>query len=198
MGEIVAVFNSNPDAVTLVTTALSAAGFTVVFALIPDIRNGIVDLDQFISRFDPLVIVYDIGPPYDENWQTLQQLRSTALLRDRRFVLTSINAGRVEEFAGKDERIYEVVGKPYDLGRIARAVKEASRAKATRFGDRAEAAIAARDPEPEPGPSERRYQSERRATWTANEVYRKLRDKRVQVEADRRRGPRRGTDRRAS
>ena len=32
-----------------------------------------------------------------------------------------------ENLAGRDKTIYEIVGKPFDLGRLVRAVKEAAR-----------------------------------------------------------------------
>ena len=41
---------------------------------------------------------------------------------------------------------------------------------------------------------ERRVDSDRRGTWTSNEIYEKLREKREEVEEERRRGGRRATD----
>jgi hypothetical protein len=38
----------------------------------------------------------------------------------------------LREVVGRDEHVYEIVGKPIDLEEIVRAVKEASRARATR------------------------------------------------------------------
>ena len=43
-----------------------------------------------------------------------------------------MNVKHVEGLAGRDERIYEVVGKPHDLDEIVRAAKEAVRARPTR------------------------------------------------------------------
>ena len=54
------------------------------------------------------------------------------VLRDYQFVLTSVNCAHVEGLVGKDEHVYEVVGKPHDLDLIVRAVKEAMRARPTR------------------------------------------------------------------
>ena len=49
-----------------------------------------------------------------------------------KFVLTSVNVKRMQEIAGIDERVYEVVGRDKDISEVVRAVKEASRARATR------------------------------------------------------------------
>ena len=49
----------------------------------------------------------------------------------RQFVITSVNAREVEKVASGTGRIYEVVGKPYDLDHIVGAVREASRSRPT-------------------------------------------------------------------
>jgi hypothetical protein len=48
---------------------------------------------------------------------------------NRQFVLTSVNVERLHEHIGTRDPVFEIVGKPYDLERITRAVKEASRAR---------------------------------------------------------------------
>ena len=50
----------------------------------------------------------------------------------RQFVLTTTNVARARENVGIDEPIYEIVGKPYDIGAVVNAVKEASRARPVR------------------------------------------------------------------
>jgi hypothetical protein len=47
-------------------------------------------------------------------------------------VLTSSNPKRVEALTGRDEAVYEIVGKPFDLNRVVRAVKEAARQRPAR------------------------------------------------------------------
>jgi NAD-dependent SIR2 family protein deacetylase len=36
----------------------------------------------------------------------------------RKFVITSTNVDHVRQVAGSDERVIEIVGKPYDLGEL--------------------------------------------------------------------------------
>lgn len=127
----VAVFNSSDDIVDMLRMLLEQAGFAVIAGHISDIKSGTLDLLALVQQHDPSVIVYDVAPPYDRNWQFLQHLRQRPPLTERQFVVTSTHAGHVREVVGRDARVYEIVGKPFDLEEIVRAVKEASRARFT-------------------------------------------------------------------
>jgi CheY-like chemotaxis protein len=129
---VAAVFNTSPDIIDLLRRALEPAGIVVVSLFTYQIREGGVNVEDFLRQHNPHVVVYDIAPPYDANWQLFRHIRAMESMRDRRIVLTSINPRRVEELTGVDERVYEVVGKPLDLDQIVRAVKEAAMARPTR------------------------------------------------------------------
>lgn len=129
---VAAIFNTSPDLVDLLRRAFEPAGIVAVSVLTHQIREGVVDVEGFVRQHDPTVVVYDIAPPYDANWQLYQHISRMDVMQNRTVVLTSINARHVEKLAGRDQQIYEVVGKPYDLDQIVRAVREASRARPTR------------------------------------------------------------------
>jgi DNA-binding response OmpR family regulator len=129
---VVAIFNSSPDTVDMLREVLQHAGIVAVSAFTFDIRDGQVDLEAFIRQHQPGAVIYDVAPPYEPNWQLYQHLRATPAFAHCRFVVTSTNAEHVRKLAGRDERIYEIVGKPYDLGEVVQAVKEALRARPTR------------------------------------------------------------------
>ena len=129
---VVAVINSNDDLVEMLRLSFEQAGFVVVSAHVDAIKRGAANLTDFVRTHKPQVIVFDLVPPYDSSFRFVQHLRQTDLLDGCRFVLTSTNAKRAEELAGTAEEIFEVVGKPYDIGQITRAVKEASRARPTK------------------------------------------------------------------
>lgn len=120
---VVAVFNTSPDTVDLLRIVLQDAGFVVVSAFTYDIRDGEVDLEAFCRQHSPRVAVYDISLPYDANWRLFLQLRNAPALQGVQFVVTTTHAGHVQTLAG-DQEIFEIVGKPYDLGRIVQKVRE--------------------------------------------------------------------------
>jgi CheY-like chemotaxis protein len=130
--DVVAVINTSPDTVDLIRRPLERAGLTVLSGYTFDIRDGHLDITAFVRQHRPKVIVYDLAPPYDENWRLFQRIRGLDEVRDCRFVLTSVNPTHLEQLVGRDERVYEVVGRPVDLDQIVTAVKEALKARPTR------------------------------------------------------------------
>jgi CheY-like chemotaxis protein len=186
----VALFHSNPDAILLLSNFLESAGFTVVAVLINDVRDGRCDVSALMARHDPSVVVYDIGPPYRVNWTMFERLRETPAVRDRRFVVTSADARQVEQLAGRDEKIFEVVDRPFDFGEIAQAVKEAARARETR----SPGGVTTRPSNVWVLPERRFHNERRRPSWTSDDIYRKLREKREEVERERRQRGRRASD----
>jgi DNA-binding response OmpR family regulator len=129
---VAAIFNTSPDVVDMLRRAFEPAGIVVVTLLTYQIREGTVDLENFLTQHNPAVIVYDIAPPYDANWLLFQHIRSLQSMAGKPIVLTSSNPKRVEALTGRDEAVYEIVGKPFDLNRVVRAVKEAARQRPAR------------------------------------------------------------------
>jgi DNA-binding NarL/FixJ family response regulator len=119
---VVAIFNSSDDVVEMLRIALEQAGCVVVNGHIDNIRRGERRIGDLVEDHDPAVILYDLVPPYDRSWRFLEHLRSSPLMQGRRFVVTSTNAQRATEVIGDAAYVYEIVGKPYDLGRIVDAV----------------------------------------------------------------------------
>jgi DNA-binding NtrC family response regulator len=129
--DVAAIFNTSPDAVEMLRNVMQRAGIVVVSAFTWELRDGKVDLEAFIKQHQPRVVVYDVAPPYDENWNLFLHFRAMPVLSGLEFVITSTNVRYVQQLA-RTERIYEIIGKPFDLDEIVRAVKEALRARPVR------------------------------------------------------------------
>jgi DNA-binding response OmpR family regulator len=121
----VAILNTNDDVVELLRVLLEQEGFIVISAHLDAIKRGEVDLEQFIRIHRPQCILYDVAPPYDRQWAFMNHMRALTVMSEIPFVLTSTNSLKVKEIVGTDARIYDIVGKPYDLDRILNAVKGA-------------------------------------------------------------------------
>jgi DNA-binding NarL/FixJ family response regulator len=130
---VVAIFNSHDDVVEMLRFALEQTGLIVVSGHIDAIRRGEQRLSDFVDEHDPAIILYDLVPPYDRSWHFLEHLRQTPSMQGRRFVVTSTNAQRVKEIVGGAEHVLEIVGKPYDIDAIVKAVHAAAQGRDSRL-----------------------------------------------------------------
>jgi CheY-like chemotaxis protein len=121
---VIAVFNTSEDTTDILRIVFEEAGFVVVTAFTNLLRDGQVDLEAFMRQHQPRVIVYDIALPYEQNWRLFEHIRSAPACEGVAFVVTTTNERHVRKLAG-DEKIHEIVGKPYDLEQIVDAVKQA-------------------------------------------------------------------------
>ena len=124
MVKTVAVFNSSEDVVKLLRAALDLAGFKTVEGHIPEVKRGREDFAAFLEVHDPDVIVYDLSPPYLENWRFFQVMLNDETAKHRRFVLTTTSKQLLEEAVGSEVNALEISEKPYRLAAIVDAVKK--------------------------------------------------------------------------
>ena len=124
MGTKVAVINSNEDLIELLRIVFARAGLETVAAHVPGIKRGREDLRSFVARHEPAVIVYDIAPPYEENWNFLRLLQELEVMQGRRWVLTTTNKRALDELVG-DTGSFEILSKPYDTDQVVTAVLKA-------------------------------------------------------------------------
>ncbi|HEX6479895.1 MAG TPA: hypothetical protein VF043_13710 [Ktedonobacteraceae bacterium] len=120
---VVAIINSNEDVVEAIRLILGDAGFVTIGAHLVDFKKGRRDLVAFLQEHDPRVIVLDIAPPYEENWNFFQLMKNSQAAKGRHFVLTTTNKKILEDLVGKTSTI-ELVGKPFDLDEIVEAVQK--------------------------------------------------------------------------
>ncbi len=117
------VVNTSEDTTEALREVLTDAGYEVTSTYVRDLRRDDVQLESVISQ-RPDAVIYDLAPPYDENWSYFRDVFSHhALARGVPVVLTTTNARAVASFAGPD--VLELLLKPYDLQRLLDRVSKA-------------------------------------------------------------------------
>jgi hypothetical protein len=132
---VVALFNASDDTIDMVQGLLTASGGgqTLIWCHFADLKKGIVDFGKYMERHNPEVVIFDLSPPYDENWVFFKTMRDAETMKGRGVVLTTTNKNRLDEALGEDSRALEVVGRPKDLEQIDAAIKlETRKAEAVR------------------------------------------------------------------
>src|SRR3984893_7936623 len=113
------------DTIDMVQKLLTDAGKeqTLIWCHFADLKKGIVDFEKYMERHNPEVVIFDISPPYDENWTYFKKMRDAKTMKGRGMVLTTTNKNRLDEVLGEDSGALEVVGRPKDLREIDAAIK---------------------------------------------------------------------------
>ncbi len=121
----IAIVNTSTDIVEMLASLFEEEGYEVVTALARDFRTQQTNVENFIAEHDPLVLVWDIAMPYEENWRYFQMVKQLPSMQGRHFILTTTNEKRVREVVGTEPAVIEVVSKPFDLRQLAEAVEHA-------------------------------------------------------------------------
>jgi hypothetical protein len=126
---VVALFNASDDTIDMVQGLLTASGGgqTLIWCHFADLKKGIVDFAKYMERHNPEVVIFDLSPPYDENWVFFKTMRDAETMKGRGVVLTTTNKNRLDEALGEDSHALEVVGRPKDLQQIDAAIKSETR-----------------------------------------------------------------------
>jgi hypothetical protein len=129
---IVALFNASDDTVDMVQKLLTDAGDgqSLIWCHFADLKKGVVDFGKYMDKHNPEVVIFDLSPPYDENWRYFKTMRDANTMKGRGVVLTTTNKNRLDEVLGEDSLALEVVGRAKDLGEIDAAIKSETRSAA--------------------------------------------------------------------
>ena len=128
---VVALFNACDDTVDMVQRMLDASGFScLVGCHFADLKKGRIDFARYLETHEPEVVIFDITPPYRENWRFFKTLRDGEAMKGRGLILTTTNKKRLDETVGMDSEAFEIVGKPYDVQQITSAITAALRTAA--------------------------------------------------------------------
>ena len=125
---VVALLNASEDTADMFQRMLAVLGvYRLVWCHLADVKKGEVDFAQFLAAHNPEVVIFDISPPYEENWQCYQTWRDSEAMQSRGGVLTTTNKARLDEVVGTDSRAIEIVGKAEDQQQLMAAIEHASR-----------------------------------------------------------------------
>jgi len=122
--QVVALVNANDDTVDMVRRMLDASDITcLVGCHFADLKKGRINFGSYLEAHNPGVVIFDISPPYRQNWDFFKTLRDGGAMRARGLVLTTTNKKRLDEVTGSDSEAIEIIGKPYDLAQIKAAIQ---------------------------------------------------------------------------
>jgi DNA-binding response OmpR family regulator len=121
---IVAILDTSEDIVDMLRAVLEGEGWIVVADYVIHYRRCEKDLVEFLNEHNPRAILFDIGPPYEANWNYFQAVRALRETKDCAIVVTTTNKARLEEIVGPTNAL-EFVGKPYDISDLIDRVKSA-------------------------------------------------------------------------
>ncbi len=110
---VLLVVNNSVETMALLREVFEAEGWLVVTGQVDDVKRGRLDLVELVERHRPQVLLWDLAPPYRENWTFLRLARSTEAVRPLHLVVTTTNKRALEELVGPTESL-ELIGKPVD------------------------------------------------------------------------------------
>ena len=112
-------FSTQPSIAHFLKGVLDGAGFTVVAA-----SSELGALERIVQETHPDAVVCDIGFPFLENWQALQNACRNPGLRQTAVVVTTSEVRELRRQVGETGAI-ELFRKPDDLGALRAAVESA-------------------------------------------------------------------------
>jgi hypothetical protein len=124
----IAIINISDEAAEAIEWALRSAGWTTERASPLDFKRGRLDLADFLTERDPLVLVWDVAIPFDENWAYCQAAQTTPAAEGRQFVVTTNNRRALRKMVG-DIPVLEFLATPSDLTSLCSAVRRVWRVR---------------------------------------------------------------------
>ena len=120
---LLGIVNTSEEICDMLAVFFQIEGYATVRAFTLQFKRTELDFGAWLAEYRPAVVIWDIAPPYEENWRFFQQIRS-AHGGECRFVLTTTNKRVLDQLVGETNTL-ELVGKPYDLAILLATVQRA-------------------------------------------------------------------------
>lgn len=124
----VAVMNTSKEITQMLEEIIEDAGHTTCSIFTYEFKNQEEEFDAYVNQHKPDVILYDIAPPYKENYLLFIRLSERKHAKGIPFVLTTTNKEALETIVGSTPT-HELIGKPYDLQEIIDAIERSDKKK---------------------------------------------------------------------
>ena len=118
-----AIFDASDDTVEMLSHLLQHAGLRTVDGHASDISDGEFDLSAFVKAHTPNAIIWDVSPPYAQNWKFLQLMQAADSIRSRGIVVTTTRLRYLKTMPGFQTGDFEILEKPYDLDLVLSAIR---------------------------------------------------------------------------
>ena len=108
----------------MLQTWLELEGYRCVTGYLRHFRNREMELREFVATHAPRLLLFDVGLPYEANWEFIQAVRQQPDVSALPIVLTTTNKAALEQLVGPTDAL-EILSKPYDLDRMTAVVRAA-------------------------------------------------------------------------
>jgi len=120
-----AVLNDSAPTLSTIGKWFEIHGYGVVTAQVGMMRIAHIDVEAFVAKHCPDVIVFDVAMPYESNWDFLEVLRILPGLQGIPIVVTTANKKALESLVGRTTAM-QIIGKPKDLSELQHLVDTAT------------------------------------------------------------------------
>ena len=121
---VVAVFNASDELVDLLHWMQPISGaYEFIACRIETLKKGWVDFTEYLAEHNPHLVIFDISPPSEENWQFFQTLRAAPAMKGRRQVLVTTNKALLDAVLGEDSHAIDIVASPDVLHQAVTAIE---------------------------------------------------------------------------
>jgi DNA-binding response OmpR family regulator len=118
----VLAINTDDGILALIAAALTEAGFEALTCRLADL-NSEGGFLSYATKLLPDAIVYDVGPPYMENWERLQGVIASGAVTAP-VIITSTDPDILRDKVGASPAA-GFVGKPFEIAELIGSVRDA-------------------------------------------------------------------------